>query len=339
MILKPADIKDEQIAELERLSSVAPADRKAKIEQELRAVRSGLKAEKDAAYLIDFDLQKSKNTMVIHDLRVEIGGRVAQIDHLLIRRDLTVYVLETKNFHAGVKITEDGEFLRWNDYKKTFEGMASPLAQNERHIAVLKEVFKQIEMPTRLGLRLSPALESFVLIAPTARIDRPKKFDASRVVKADMLLKAIRKEIDKEGLLDTVASMTRFVSPETIENIGKQLVALHVPATFDFAAKFGIAEVEAQPKQAREPAVAYVAPPLTSANEQPKCRSCGSDKLSVQYGKYGYYFKCAACDGNTPIKVDCGKQGHKERIRKDGLKFFRECAQCGTSSLYFTNMS
>lgn len=338
MILKSADSKDEQTAALERLVTVAPVDRKAKIEQELRAVRAGLKAERDAAYLIDFDLQKSKNTMVIHDLRLEIGGRVAQIDHLLIKRDLTVYVLETKHFHAGVKITEDGEFLRWNDFKKTFEGMPSPLAQNERHIAVLKDAFKEIEMPTRLGIRLSPAFESFVLVAPSARIDRPKKFDTSRVVKADMLLEAIRKGIENEGTLDTIASMTRFVSAETIENIGKQLVALHEPVTFDFAAKFGIAEAETH-KQVREPEATYVTPSATSENAQPKCRSCGSDKLLVQYGKYGYYFKCAACDGNTPVKVDCGKAGHKERIRKERLKFFRECAQCGTSSLYFTNPS
>lgn len=57
----------------------------------------------------------------------------------------------------------------------------------------------------------------------------------------------------------------------------------------------------------------------------------------MQYGKYGYYFKCADCDGNTPIKIGCGHDGHKERIRKDGVKFFRECEQCKTSSLYFVN--
>jgi hypothetical protein len=60
--------------------------------------------------------------------------------------------------------------------------------------------------------------------------------------------------------------------------------------------------------------------------------------LSVQYGKFGYYFKCGDCEGNSPIKLTCSA-GHKERIRKDGAKFFRECAECKTSALYFENTS
>src|SRR3546814_3644929 len=73
---------------------------------------------------------------------------------------MDVYVLEHKHFHAGIKITEDGEFLRWNNYQKTYEGMASPLEQNERHIQVLKDVMAQIELPTRLGVRIPPSLRS-----------------------------------------------------------------------------------------------------------------------------------------------------------------------------------
>lgn len=193
MLLKSADNKDGGVAELERLLTVAPADRRFKIEQELRAVRAGTKGEKDAAYLIDFDFEESKFWMVIHDLRLDVGGRVAQIDHLLLDRTLTAFVLETKHFHSGMKITEEGEFLRWNDFKKTFEGMASPLAQNERHIAVLKDAFAKIDMPTRLGVRLSPTFESYVLVSPNSRIDRPKKFDTSHVIKADVLRATIKK--------------------------------------------------------------------------------------------------------------------------------------------------
>jgi len=337
MILKSTDKKNDQIEELERLVSIAPSDRRAKIEQELRAVRAGLKAEQEAAYLIDFHLKDSKNTLVIHDLRLEVGGRVAQIDHLLLHRTLTAFVLETKSFHAGLKITDDGEFLRWNDYKKTFEGMASPVAQNERHVVVLKDAFKQLDMPTRLGMRLSPTFEPYVLVSPNARVDRPKKHDTSRVLKADMLIDAIDKRFEKEGVLETVAAMAKFVSTDTLLDIGRQLVRRHQPIKFDYAAKFGLSGVAATASVVEEPApVAYVADKEQTA-EKPSCRSCSSEKLSIQYGKYGYYFKCADCDGNTPIKIGCGKNGHKERIRKDGPKFFRECEQCNSSALYFVN--
>ncbi|MBU3989242.1 MAG: hypothetical protein KJ702_08030, partial [Gammaproteobacteria bacterium] len=46
---------------------------------------------------------------------------------------------------------------------------------------------------------------------------------------------------------------------------------------------------------------------------------------------------CAACEGNTPIKLGCGVDGHKERIRKEGRKFYRECTECKSSSLFFEN--
>ena len=156
MLLKHADSKDTLLHDLERLMAAAPADRKKRIEHELRVVRAGVKGEQEAAYLIDFYFKDQESWIVIHDLRLEIGGRVAQIDHLLLHRCLDFYVLETKHFSSGLKITEDGEFLRWNHYQKTYEGMASPLAQNDRHVTVLRDAFAQIEMPKRLGVRLSP---------------------------------------------------------------------------------------------------------------------------------------------------------------------------------------
>ncbi len=311
------------------------------MEQDLRAIRAGIKGETEAAYLIYFRWRSSDWTAVIHDLRLEIDGRVAQIDHLLLHRTLNVFVLETKHFHAGIKITEEGEFLRWNDYKKTYEGMASPLEQNQRHLAVLNDAFDRIEMPSRLGVRLTPVLHSYVVVSPNVRIDRPKRFDTSHVIKADMLEKMFDDHFDKAGVVDTFGNLGRFVSAEVLQAIGRQLVALHKPAPFDGAGGFGV------PVQ---PAAASAPPPRpTPVAGQPRaaapaaspyrCRHCGSERLSIQHGKYGYYFKCAACDGNTPIRLGCGKEGHRERLRKDGPTFHRECADCGTSAVFFVNPS
>lgn len=339
MIIKNADDKTSQIQQLEGLLNVANADQKNKITQELRNLRAGIKAEQEAAYLIDFDLGKSQNTLVIHDLRLEIGGRVAQIDHLLINRTLNIFVLETKHFHAGLKITEDGEFMSWNDFKKCYEGMPSPFAQNERHIAVLNDALARIDMPSKVGLRLSPVCHSYVLVSSKARIDRPKRFDTSRIIKSDMLAVTLDKFFDKAGVLEVVGSLARCLSTETLEKVGQTLLRMHRPASFDYAAKFGIQ----QGQQSSPPVVAKpeLAPQVVTSSGKPAdqhtCRDCKSTKLSVQYGKYGYYFKCGDCDSNTPIKISCGKNGHKERIRKDGLRFFRECSDCGSSDLFFVN--
>ena len=138
------------------------------------------------------DWQAAVRTKVAK-LRVNImldAPIIEHFKHLAGERGYQTLINDT----LRIKITEEGEFLRWNDYKKTFEGMPSPLAQNERHIQVLQDVFAQIDMPTRLGLRLSPSFQTLILVSTNARIDRPKKFDSSRVVKADVLDKTITKD-------------------------------------------------------------------------------------------------------------------------------------------------
>ncbi len=348
MIIKNADDKSSLIQQLEAQLNSAASEQKNKITQELRNIRAGIKGEQEAAYLIDFDFGKSQNTLVIHDLRLEIDGRVAQIDHLLINRTLNIFVLETKHFHAGLKITEDGEFMSWNAFRKCFEGMSSPFAQNERHIAVLSDALARIDMPSKVGLRLSPVCHSYVLVSSKARIDRPKMFDTSRIIKSDMLAATVERFFDKAGVFEVVGSLARCLSAETLEKVGQTLLRMHRPAKFDYAAKFGIqpGQQSAQPETIA-PSVMTKPEPTTQtivSSEKPAepanpyaCRECKNTNISVQYGKYGYYFKCGECDSNTPIKISCGKSGHKERIRKDGLKFFRECSDCGSSELFFAN--
>ncbi len=348
MIIKNADDKTSQIQQLEDFYAIATGDQKNRISQELRNMRAGIKGEQEAAYLIDFDYAKSQNTLVIHDLRLEIGGRTAQIDHILINRTLNIFILETKHFHAGLKITEDGEFMSWNAFRKCFEGMPSPLAQNERHITVLNDALARIDMPSKVGLRLSPVCHSYVLISSKSRIDRPKKLDTSHIIKADMLSATVDRFFDKAGIFEVVGSLARCLSTETLEKVGQSLVRMHRPASFDYAAKFSV-QVGQTSVQSTSITPQLVTTPVlppqpvvsTEKHVEPKiqhmCRGCSSTDLSVQYGKYGYYFKCGGCDSNTPIKISCGKNGHKERIRKDGLKFYRECSDCGSSELFFAN--
>lgn len=370
MICKNADSKAEAIATLESLLAHATPDKKALIDRELRIMRAGVKGEQEAAYLIDFQLKDSNKTAVIHDLRVQLGdGRVAQIDHLLIHRTLRFYILETKHFSHGVKITDEGEFLRWNDWKKTYEGIPSPIEQNERHAAVLRTLLSKLGMG-------EPKIESMILIAPQARIDRSKRFDSSRVVKADQFLSAMQKNLDDANIFGLLGGLARASFSESIGDIAKKLIRLHRPITIDYAAKFGMASSmgapAAPPPSATQfghfapaqasAAVVQVAPapivagmephfgnsasplPTTTPGLQPpavipsgSCRKCQGIDVSIQYGKYGYYFKCASCEGNTPIKLDCGKEGHKERLRKDGVRFYRECVDCQSSTMFFTN--
>jgi hypothetical protein len=327
MLIKSADDKNLQLALLEQRSKADGSDAK-HAKGDYHKLKAGIRGENDAAYLINNDYgSSSKNWCVIHDLRLEHDGRVAQIDHLLINRWMDFYVLESKHFNSGVKINERGEFERWNEWKRSYEGMPSPLEQNERHIQVLRDILHRIELPTRLGLKITPNFYSFILVNSSARIILPKKFDVSRVIKADQLKKYIQRDINETSTIGTLASVAKIVSSETMENVAKQLVALHKPL------------LPATSRQFSPPATTLDSPVVTTplkSMEAPICKACKGNKGSIEYGKYGYYFKCEACGENTSQKQTC-KPGHEPRLRKDKSRFFRECPQCGTSTLYFTN--
>jgi len=341
MILKQPDDKTPQIRALETLLSNAPESVKPKIQKELHMLRAGIKGEQETTYHIDFHLRDSENYAVVHDLRLEINGNVAQIDHLLIHKHMRVYCIETKHFNAGIKINDDGEFMQWNAYKKGYEGIPSPLAQNQRHLRVLNEVFNHcISLPKLFGLALSPSFHSRVVINNDARIERSKKFDSKPLVKSEYLYESIKKDFENAGIGARLTS----ASLEDIENIARQLMVLHQPITFDYRAKFGVNE----PHVVRSDLTPYNTQKVKEVSSQATdtqsnkslhlCKRCNSQNVKIQYGKYGYYCKCGDCDGNTNIKAECGVEGHNAKIRKDGNKFYLECAACKSSHIYFENV-
>lgn len=236
MIIKPAGDGKSVLAELEALRQSADRKRRRQIEEEIRIVRAGQKGESESAYLIDFDFAQSPDMAVIHDLRIEFNDRVAQIDHLLIHRSLACFVLETKHCYSGVKITESGEFLRWKHDQKIYEGMPSPLAQNQRHVAVLEDLFRSV-LNQDPWYSARPSFHPFILISPRARIDRPNQFDTRQVIKADMLGGAVRETLVRP--VDTDSPGWVF-SEEELQRFAKIVARHHKPLAFNYARKFGM---------------------------------------------------------------------------------------------------
>ena len=337
MLIKEADSKQEPLDILQGLLERPDLNTKQKktITQELNIMRAGIKGERDAAYEIDFHFKSSKNYIVLHDLRLEVNGRIAQIDHLVIDRTLEVYIFETKHFSSGIKIAENGEFLRWNNYNRSFEGMASPLAQNDRHMSVLKDFFANSEMPTRFGMKLIPKIIPLVLISNNARIDRPKSFDTSSVLKCEALLQSLNTSHNPLDIKSTFSAVGRIVSRETLQKIGRLLRHSHKPILVNYAGKFGIPK-EAPITNIEKSSNVKITKPKDLEKEH-HCSKCNSANISVLHGRYGYYFKCQDCSGNTAIKLQCKGSECKPRLRKQKTQFFKECAQCGSSHLFFEN--
>ena len=263
MLIRAATDRSQNLETLQSLlaSPGITASTRALIDKEFRKIRAGAKGEAEAAYEIEFRHKASRNWVLIHDLRIEHQGRVAQIDRLLINRWLEIWVCESKHFSEGVAINEQGEFTGFFAGRPC--GVPSPLEQSRKHVAVLQAVLGSsiIQLPTRLGLTLKPAIQSVMLVSKGARISRPKtKLDGiERVIKSEQLRDLIERRVNEESAATTLLSMGKLVIPETLEDLAKQIAALHRPFTFDWAGMFGLKGRQGAPKApVAQPAVAEV---------------------------------------------------------------------------------
>jgi nuclease-like protein len=300
MLIKAADDKQPQIDALSAILARPDVDgwTGRRVQEEIAAMRAGIAGEREAAYEIDFWMRESANSMLIHDLRLEVGHRVAQIDHLIINRLMEVWVCETKHFYDGVAITEAGHWEAIRGQRR--EGRGSPIEQNRNHIRVLEDVFaKDLVWTPRRVVKISPVFRSLVLISKNARIELPRRRSArvegiDSVIKVDQLESTLEKAVEATGAL----AIARFVSSASIERVARELAALHKPIEFDWSARFGLPRT---PSAHGTPDVASSAHP-GKAGGGPTCASCGarvsprvaqfSRAHTARFGGQVYCFDC-----------------------------------------------
>ncbi|MDH5426110.1 MAG: topoisomerase DNA-binding C4 zinc finger domain-containing protein [Gammaproteobacteria bacterium] len=243
MLIKEKDKNQQQVDYLtDLLERDLPGDKKQLVERELRCIRCGDKGEKTSSYYLDFDFKLSKNWALIHDLRIEHNGDVAQIDHLLIGRMMDIYVIESKNFSSGVAISDDGDFSYF--YNNRPCAIPSPIAQNDRHIKLLDRFLTDNDLfPKRLGVAIKPVYRNIVLISPESRLSKPKKglYDCSAVMKADKFSAYFAGSLNYESM-DSLISITKVISTQSLSSFAQTLAFSHEPIVFDFKAKFGISD-------------------------------------------------------------------------------------------------
>lgn len=279
MLIKSADDKQPDIDALTALLARPDLDvsTKRRIEQEIRTIRAGIAGEREAAYELDFRYRDSSRAL-IHDLRIEVDGRVAQIDHLLIARSLEMWVFESKHFAEGVGVNEQGEWVTF--WKGRARGIPSPVEQNRKHILVLNDAFEKglVRLPKRLGITIRPRMQSFIIVSSGARISRPRSRAAAArvdgldtVVKADQLATLLDKQRDQMSALDGFGVVARMISAQALEDIARQLVGLHKPIRIDWVARFGLRQAPPAPPTVEPLGVSGGSPEIGTT-----CASCGS---------------------------------------------------------------
>lgn len=189
----------------------------------------------------------------------------------------------------------------------------------------------------------SRPFQSYVLVAPNSRIDRPSKskFDTSMVIKADALVEAIGKKADGTSAVEALASMTKLISRDTLEAFARSIAARHKPSKIDYAAKFGVNVVE--PPAPKEQPVAPVPAPRCAVDETGKgsvCDACGAgvDRKVVFYcrvnqEKFGGRTFCRSCQqALVTVPAAAAKSSESKEGPSDAGNAVEKrgtCAGCG----------
>ena len=251
-----------------------------------RFQRAGDEAEKQMAFYLKRAFGDDPAVQVFHNLRLEDGGEVAQIDHLVLHRNGAV-IVESKSVTSSVRINERDEWTReWNG---RWTGMPSPVLQARRQTDLLRKILR-----ARREELLSKAIFGLV--------QRGYGMFVFDVVVA----------ISDQGV----------IPPQTH---GRHVVPGRPKAAQEGEPYLAVEPVNPPPIPSSQPASGFT------------CQKCSSPQLEVTYSKYGYYFKCTACDSNTRIELKCPGCDGKARTRKSDREYFAECAPCNHSRLYFTN--
>ena len=291
MIFKKADSKQTQLSSLKTLLQHSKSDKqKALIQKELNILQSGIEAEAQNTYYIDFYLQDSKNVLVLHDIRLEHNGRTAQIDHMLISR-LGIELLESKSFKGELTINTDGS-LQVKHANKA-QAYPNPLEQSRRHAKVVEEFVRdKATLGKRIELLGGIEVSSRVLINPQTPITNQKL--PEHFVRADAFLTERNKEFDSVGILKSFKLVGKMTNIDTVRAIAKMLVDAHTPIEFDYAAKYKVSQQISTPEPGvttKEEADQDVK--QTSVKDKLKegdaCPFC-SNKLVLRKGKNEIYF-------------------------------------------------
>ena len=167
--------------------------------RKLAGLKKGLEGEQNVL----FQLKNSGIGMyILHGIHVgDMDGDDAQIDFVVVTRGWT-YLIECKNWSGNWKIRKDGIVLIRNG-KKTIS-RESPIAQNQRHMDILKQRWRQKNGKVA-NVLFSSLFEKdwykpLVVVSNYESIIDLKdasKYDREHIVRADQLVAFIKKDLQE----------------------------------------------------------------------------------------------------------------------------------------------
>ncbi len=294
---------------------------------------AGCRAERQMAHYLDRHFREHTKLHVLHDVRIEHDGEVAQMDHVVVH-GFGIAIVESKSVSTSVRINAAGEWeRRWGG---RWSGMPDAILQGERQGLVLKRLLTSRQdalLDKVLGLFKGTfgamALDVFAAISDDGTIERAKRGQAPQVMKADAIPKAI------EDLVASYRNDVRFLNPNLRAfakaprdfNEAELLRIGHFLRTrsTDVHVEPSAPEPSAVPRRTAVPVVAAVA---TLVRSRVVCKGCGGTDLEAVIGRYGPYAKCRSCTKNTAVRVPCDGCGEQVRLNALPNGFDGTCDAC-----------
>jgi hypothetical protein len=290
---------------------------------------AGRKAEEQMAHYLRRFFGSSADVDVLNYLRIELGGEVAQMDHLVLH-PYGLLIVESKSVSGSVQIKDDGQWIRW--FAKQPQGMRSPVTQAKMQLMLLKELLDKTVR--QKGFFDQVAMDVVVAISDSGTIQWPVAGIIAEVCKADQVPERILGRVEQFG-----SARPRILSSEHRRVIADFLCKVHKPLARESVAPNASIPAPTSPAPSSAAGDSRATAKGGGALPEKVCKYCRSAKCEVRHGQFGYYLACGECSKNTRLRFACPKCGGDGRIRKQGREFFAECRACDASVLFHTSES
>ena len=289
------------------------------------------------AHYLDRHFGTHRSIHVLHDVRLELGGDRAQMDHVVLHR-FGAAIVESKSVSTSVRINAAGEWERsWNG---RWQGMPDPLLQGGRQGLLLKRLLasKEADLLDRFAFGLVQgtfgyfAVDAFAAISDEGTIERSSRAQASRALKADAVPDAILATIAGYKKANSLLNLNlkKHLDAPRDYNDGEILRIANFLRTRDLgdeAPKKGVSVPPPTPPSANTRAAA-----AGDGQVRLLCKHCGAADLEATIGRYGPYGKCRACGKNTSIRRDCPSCTAEMRYERATGGFAGTCGACGRTT-------
>ena len=211
-----------------------------KINLEMKKIRAGLRGERDVAHFLDHAYRNDDDIIVLHDIRLELDdGKspnplVAQIDHVVITRYRTIYLLETKAMLGNIERDENGDWYQYYGGGRNKKKLPCPIAQGDRHCRIVSQV-----MAGSQAKEVRPVM----IVMNTTEVNAPKgQNEDFHIVAAEKFPEwlKLRPLVMPSSYSIEDSNKSGPLNDDEMRGLAFRFIQAHTPKAFDWRGRFGM---------------------------------------------------------------------------------------------------